>query len=94
MCAFAYCDVWDIPDPSSRNIVLQVHAQYVLSLFLSKEKIQFKTTVNSVSVHCIPRTSLYNCPLFNLLKQPVQFNSIQFYSHLFGLNKIFITEIS
>ena len=39
MCAFAYCDVWDIPDPSSRNIVLQVHAQYVLSLFLNKAKI-------------------------------------------------------
>ena len=38
MCAFAYCDVWDIPDPSSRNIVLQVHAQYVLSLFLSKAR--------------------------------------------------------
>ena len=37
MCAFAYCDVWDIPDPSSRNIVLQVYAQYVFvpSLFLS-----------------------------------------------------------
>ena len=33
MCAFAYCDIWDIPHPISRNIVLQVHAQYVLSLF-------------------------------------------------------------
>ena len=33
MCALAYCDVWDIPYPISRNIVLQVHAQYVLSLF-------------------------------------------------------------
>lgn len=52
MCAFAYCDVWDIPDPSSRNIVLQVHAQYVLGLFLSKAKISFKTPVNTVSLHC------------------------------------------
>ena len=33
MCALAYCDFWDIPYPVSRNIVLQVHAQYVLSLF-------------------------------------------------------------
>ena len=34
MCAFAYCDVWDIPDPFSRNIVMQVNAQYIMSLFL------------------------------------------------------------
>ena len=24
MCAFAYCDVWDVPDPCSRNVILQV----------------------------------------------------------------------
>lgn len=24
MCAMAYCDVWDIPDPFARNIVLQI----------------------------------------------------------------------